>query len=151
MTRYAYLPALLAGLALGGAARAEDDAVPLGSDGCDHTMRRAGYPDEVSCLARPGNTPAFCGYYVGGACVCLGGPPGPCQGTFGWDYCCTCGFHHHVMLGWCTKCRYKGGSGAYKTDGPPVPNIFGGKLHPRPEHAAEHAEAPGHCEGPHHP
>lgn len=146
MPRLLTLAALLAGLALGGAARAADeaqpaqpakppdDAKPLGSDGYCHTFERAGYPNETSCLAKPGNRPEYCGYYVGGGCVlgphaCTACPPTTMQGTYGWDYCHgPCWLNHRVMLGWCLGCRPKGGTGAYKTDGPHVPNPLALKL-----------------------
>jgi hypothetical protein len=134
MPRLLPIAAVVAGLTLGGAARSADDAIPLNSDGCNHTFARAGYPDQISCLAKPTIRPEYCGYYVGGGCVCgphvcHGGPPEPLQGTFGWDYCHgPCGLHHRVVLGWCFGCRPKGGTGAYKTEGPHVPNPFALKL-----------------------
>jgi hypothetical protein len=134
MPRSLTFAALLAGLTLGGAARSADDDKPLGSDGCNHTFARAGYPDEVSCLAKPGRRPEYCGYYVGGGCVVgphysNAGPPNPLQGTFGWDYCQgPCWLNHRVMLGWCYNCRPKGGIGSYHTDGPHVPNPLALKL-----------------------
>jgi hypothetical protein len=148
MPRSAIFAALLLTSALvGGTLHAgDDDAIPLGSDDPRHTFERAGCPQEVSKLAHPTNTPHYCGYYVGGGCVCRGGGPGPLQGTFGWDYCGGCLVHPKVMLGWCFKCRYQGGVGAYKTDGPPVPNVFGIHLSDRP---SEHSEAC--CEGKAHP
>jgi hypothetical protein len=134
MPRTLPIVAIFAGLTLGAPAWSADDDKPLGSDGCNHTFIRAGYPDEVSCLAKPGRRPEYCGYYVGGGCVCgpcfcHGGPPAPLQGTFGWDYCTgPCGLNHRVMLVWCSWCRPKGGTGAYKTDGPHVPNPLALKL-----------------------
>jgi hypothetical protein len=134
MPRPLTLAALLAGLTLGGAARSADDDKPLGSDGCNHTFERAGYPGETSCLAKPANRPGYCGYYVGGGCVCgpcasRGGPPSPNQGTFGWDYCHgPCGLNHRVMLCWFYRCRPQGGTGDYRTDGPHVPNPLALKL-----------------------
>ncbi len=152
MPRPLTLAVLLAGLALGGAARSADqtvlspyaaivkpkpppdDAKPLGSDGCNHTFERAGYPEITSHCAQPSNTPNDCGYYVGGGCVCgpyccHGGPPSPLQGTFGWDYCCgPCGLKHRVVLGWCFGCRPKGGLGSYQEEGPRVPNPLAWKL-----------------------
>jgi hypothetical protein len=118
---------------------AEDDSVPLGSGCDDHTFQRAGYPDCISHCAKPGNTPEYCGYYVGGACVCRGGPPGPLHGTFGWDYCGCHYAPHKVILGFCYACRYKGGVGSYRTDGCPVPNVFDVKLPNR------HVECEGVC------
>ena len=124
--------AALAAVLASGTARAAD-AIPLGSDAPDHTFARAGNPCAVSRLARPGRTPDYCGYYVGGGCAVRGGPPGPLQGVFGYDYCQGPCVSHHVVLGFCYGCRPKGGIGAYKTDGPHVPNVLGVKL---PERAS---------------
>jgi hypothetical protein len=137
MLRTSTLATLLAVWILGGSVcRAADDAVPLGSGACDHTARRAGYPEEISRFARPANTCAYDGYYVGGGCPCRGAGPGPLEGTWGWDYIGRCPRLRRVMLGWC--CRYQGGSGAYKTDGPPVPNVFSIKLPERCPEAEGH-------------
>lgn len=88
----------------------------LGGPPCDdHTMARAGNPDCISRLARPSNTAANIGYYVGGGSPCKGMPPGPEQGTWGWDYSGRC-FHRRICLLW--NCRYQGGLGAYKAEGP---------------------------------
>jgi hypothetical protein len=104
------------------------DSIPIGSDGINHTMAARGYPNEISHFARPAFAHGYCGYYVGGGCTCFGGPPGPQEGTYGWDYCCGPLFCHHVILGWCHGCRYKGGIGSYEVEGPPVPNVFAVKL-----------------------
>src|SRR5262245_41064517 len=52
-----------------------------------HDVMRAGYPWHVGDWAKPTNTCAYSGYYVGGGscrnrndCRC------PDQGTWGWDY-----------------------------------------------------------------
>jgi hypothetical protein len=128
MPRAFFLGALLAGLALGGSAQAEDKVYSLNAQVADHTFQRAGYPNHVSPYARPTNTPEYSGYYVGGGCVWRGGPPGPEQGAWGWDYFGGHWLRHRVLLGWCNGCRYQGGTGQYKTDGPEVPNVFGLKL-----------------------
>jgi hypothetical protein len=122
-----------------------DTAVPLGSDGCNHTEYRAGFPFWVSRCARPGVTPQYCGYYVGGGCILprRAGNPGHWRGTFGLDYCRNKILPHHVKLGWSCPPLYKGGTGAYKTDGPPVKNVFAIKLAERPEQPEEAPEA-GH-------
>ncbi|HKB42669.1 MAG TPA: hypothetical protein VKD72_39940 [Gemmataceae bacterium] len=86
-----------------------------------HTFERAGYPNEISKFARPSETPNYGGYYVGGACTFRGSGPGPADGTYGWDYVSVCHFNYRVMLNWC--CRFKGGYGKYKVDGPPLPDI----------------------------
>ncbi|MBL8795736.1 MAG: hypothetical protein JNM56_17655 [Planctomycetia bacterium] len=91
---------------------------PAADDPC-HTMARAGYPQEVSCFARPSDTGAYIGYQVGG-----GSPfrknsygPAPDAGTWGWDYQGWC-FARKVVLRWWAKPHYQGGTGAYKTEGP---------------------------------
>jgi hypothetical protein len=133
--------ALLAGLTLGGGLGAADPT-PLGSGAPCHTFERAGHSDEVSRWAQPVNSPGFGGYYVGGGCVCRGGPPGPLQGTWGWDYVGTPCWSPRVALGWCYRCRYQAGIGNYKTDGPHVPNVFGLKLSSKSEGHEEHACEP---------
>src|SRR5689334_8758747 len=122
MSRDACVVVLLAMLLVGaGGACGGDDAIPLGSDGRDHTFARAGHPEKVSHCARPSNTPAYSGYYIGGGGFCRGSAPGPLQGTFGWDYVGCRPSLRHVALRWCN--RYQGGSGAYRTDSLYVPNI----------------------------
>jgi hypothetical protein len=121
------LVVVLTAATLAGMAAAED-AVPLGSDDGRHTFARSGHPELVSHCAQPSSTPAYAGYYVGGGCPCRGGPPGPLQGTFGWDYFGHPCLPHRVALGWCFGCRYKGGTGAYATEGCPIPNVFAIKL-----------------------
>jgi hypothetical protein len=122
------LMAVLTAAVLAGGLPAAEDAIPLGSDDPRHTFARAGHPELLAPCARPSDTPAYGGYYVGGGCPCLGGPPGPLQGTFGWDYFGHPRWPHHVVLGWCLGCRPKGGSGAYAQEGCPIPNIFSIKL-----------------------
>jgi hypothetical protein len=128
------LLAALTVVALAGPARSDEappkDAIPLGSDDCRHTFARAGYyPGEVSRCAAPSNGPDDGGYYVGGGCPVFGGPPGPLQGTYGWDYIGHHPLYHCVVLGWC-HCRYKGGTGAYAVDTCPVPDVFKFSLPP---------------------
>jgi hypothetical protein len=122
------------------------EAIPLGSDGCNHTFDRAGHPDTISKCARPSNGPQYDGYYVGGGCVWRGGTPmpGAQQGTWGWDYVGNCIFHPRVALGFCWNCRYQGGIGAYRTDGKHVPNVFG--IHIPKEEGEEHEEHEEHHE-----
>jgi hypothetical protein len=87
----------------------------------EHTHCRAGCPLEVACYARPSDTPQYIGYYVGGGSA-LGGTHRCCdEGTWGWDY------HgwflpHRVILYW-NHWRYQGGTGAYYTEGHPVPDL----------------------------
>ena len=80
-----------------------------------HTMERAGNPDCISKCAAGSITPAYVGYYVGGGSPKKGMPPGPEQGTWGWDYSGRC-FHRRICLLW--NCRFQAGTGAYKAEGP---------------------------------
>jgi hypothetical protein len=99
---------------------------PTPEPGCpryfEHTHERAGMPLCVSGHAIPTNTPEYVGYYVGGG-SCHGGDA-RCfeEGTFGWDYR---GWHlpRRIFLGWNHGRRYQNGTGAYATDGPPVPDV----------------------------
>ena len=83
----------------------------------DHTMKRAGYPENVSRLAHPSYTSADIGYTVGGGSPCRGEYPYPHDGTWGWDYEGRC-FWRRVYLLWWHNGHYQGGTGAYQTDGP---------------------------------
>jgi hypothetical protein len=87
----------------------------------EHTDCRAGYPQQVACYARPSDTPKYIGYYVGGGSA-VGGTHRFCdEGTWGWDYP-GCLLPHRVILYW-SHWRYQGGTGAYRTEGPPVPDL----------------------------
>lgn len=94
-----------------GIAEGEDPVHP------DHTLQRAGNPQLVSPRARPSDTGAYCGYYVGGGSPCRGDAPTVLEGTWGWDYegWCLCRI---INLGWWHGRRSQGGTGAYKPDGP---------------------------------
>lgn len=90
-----------------------------------HTDLRAGYPPALAGHLEPSTTPGGIGYYVGG-----GVPFGHGQlrrrdeGTWGWD---ETGARHHrrrTILGWSRGRRYQGGTGAYRTDGPVVPDLI---------------------------
>jgi hypothetical protein len=88
----------------------------------DGDVARAGYPNEVSRFARPADDGRSIGYLVGGGALNWrkASPPGPNDGTWGWDYSGGL-FRRRVDLGWWHGRRYQGGSGAYKTDGPKLP------------------------------
>ena len=85
------------------------------------TPCQAGYSLPVAWYARPSETPQYIGYYVGGGSA-LGGTHRYCdEGTWGWDYQ-GCILPRRVLLYW-SHWRYQGGTGAYRTEGPPVPDI----------------------------
>ncbi len=87
----------------------------------EHSHCRAGCPLQVACYARPSDTPQYIGYYVGGGSA-LGGTHRDCdEGTWGWDYH-GCFLPHRVILYW-NHWRYQGGTGAYYTEGHPVPDL----------------------------
>src|SRR5207244_2860803 len=110
MLRRSFVALAGAGVILGavaGAARAGD---------CEDGYRRAGYPQDISCLAAPSDTGHYVGYYVGGGAPCRGDARCPWEGTWGWD---SCGLivPKRVMLGWYHGRRYQGGIGSYETAG----------------------------------
>ncbi len=90
----------------------------------DHTLHRAGHPECIARYAQPSNTPHYTGGYVGGGCAHGGEGRGPDDGSWGWDYC---GWFvsHRPWLAWCHGRRCQGGTGAYNTDGPHVPDVLG--------------------------
>ena len=95
----------------------------------DHTHRRAGHPEWQSPLARPSNTPRYGGYHVGGGGgVLKKDGRGPDEGTWGWDYHGGHWLRHRVALLWNHGRRAQGGTGAYKTDGPHVPDVIAGSI-----------------------
>jgi hypothetical protein len=105
---------LLLGAALG-------SGLEGGRAAAEATHSRAGCPLQVAWYARPSDTPAYIGYYLGGGSA-VGGTHRCCaEGTWGWDYH-GCLLPHRVILYW-NHWRYQGGTGAYATEGPPVPNL----------------------------
>lgn len=93
----------------------------------EHTQHRAGHPECVASFAKPSNTSRYSGSYVGGGTAIKGCGRQTEDGTWGWDYC---GYgarylSHHPWLNWSHGRRCQGGSGAYKTDGPHVPDPIG--------------------------
>jgi len=119
-----------------------------GTGGHPHDFDSMGHPEEISKFAAPSETANYFGYYVGGGCAFQGGPPGPAEGTYGWDYaglCCHC---KRIVLNWCH--RDQGGIGPYRIDGPHTPDIGpyieklkegpGHKEEQGEEHHAEHGE-----------
>jgi hypothetical protein len=96
-----------------------------------HSHERAGFPLLISPCAKPGTTPAYVNYYVGGGAGCFGCPRRVEEGTWGRDYQGHW-FPRHVGLGWYHGRKSQGGSGAYESDGHPVPDVIGltvSKLH----------------------
>jgi hypothetical protein len=85
----------------------------------EHSQSRAGCPLNVAWYARPSDTAAYVGYYVGGGCAWRGQPRTPAEGTWGWDYRGLF-FLRRVGLNWCHCGRYQGGIGHYRTV--PTPN-----------------------------
>jgi hypothetical protein len=108
----------------------QHEADPAAEARChaQHTLHRAGHPLCISPHAAPSVTGNYSGYYVGGGSAHGGDARCPEEGTWGWDYV---GGHlpRHVVLGWVHGRRDQGGTGAYKVDGPEVPNVFNIKLH----------------------
>src|SRR5262245_40385346 len=74
----------------------------------EHTHARAGCPLSVAWYARPSDTGAYVGYYVGGGCAWRGQPRSAAEGTWGWDYRGFL-FPRRIALNWCR--RYQGGVG----------------------------------------
>jgi hypothetical protein len=116
--------------------------IPAPYTGGDHTPEQAGYPPCVSACAQCGRTDKYALGYIGGGCVSWRGEARRIdEGTFGWDYA---GHWRpgRVFLNWC-HCGKSPPAGPYKTDGPPVPDVFsvhpikaaiGEKRHCEPEH-----------------
>ena len=78
------------------------DEYHLGYDQPMHDQARAGFPNIISRWAKPSQTPAYTGYYVGGGRLFGGSGTGPCEGTWGWDYCGHCLYNPFLVLGFGT-------------------------------------------------
>ena len=90
-----------------------------------HTDERAGYPRSLSGHLEPSQTAGGIGYYVGGGVPCgRGEGRRPIDGTWGWDETGCRKFRPRVILGWSQGRRYQGGTGAYHTDGPVMPDLI---------------------------
>lgn len=99
---------------------------PPGKPRCiPHTDERAGFPRAFSGHLEPSTTPGGIGYYVGGG-VPLGPGQGrrPDDGTWGWDETGSLHFRRRTILGWSAGRKYQGGTGAYRTDGPVMPDLI---------------------------
>jgi hypothetical protein len=94
-----------------------------------HTDERAGYPWVLAGHLEPSTTPGGIGYYVGGG-VPIGHVLGHREGrrrdegTWGWDETGSSHFRRRMILGWSHGRKYQGGTGAYRTDGPVVPDLI---------------------------
>jgi hypothetical protein len=90
-----------------------------------HTDERAGFPRELAAHVEPTNTPGGIGYYVGGGVSHARGYHRHWdQGVWGWDETGMVRHRPNVILGWSMGRKYQGGTGAYRTDGPVVPDII---------------------------
>jgi len=89
-----------------------------------HSHSRTGNSQSVAWYARPSDTGRCIGYYVGGGAPCHGEPRLLNEGTWGWDYKGFGYLPKWIALQWWHGRRYQGGTGAYKTDGPPIPNVL---------------------------
>jgi hypothetical protein len=91
-----------------------------------HTDGRAGEPRALAGHVEPSATSGGIGYYVGG-----GNPIGHRhreprrrdEGTWGWDETGGAHFRRRVILAWSHGRRYQGGTGAYRVDGPVMPDL----------------------------
>ena len=88
----------------------------------EHSMKRAGNPQNVAHWAIPSPNHRYVGYYVGGGTTFGGEPRQVDDGVWGVDY--QGGFlPRRVIQTFSHGRRYQGGTGAYKTDGPRVKPI----------------------------
>jgi len=62
-----------------------------GCKAATRTDSRAGCPQHVAWYSRPGESPAYLGYFIGGGNACRGEAPSALEGTWGWD------FHGHLI------------------------------------------------------
>ena len=85
----------------------------------EHSMRRAGNPQNVAHWAIPSPNQRYVGYYVGGGTTFGGDPRQPDDGVWGLDYQGGI-LPRRVIQNFSHGRRYQGGTGAYKTDGPRV-------------------------------
>ena len=91
----------------------------------ENSHERAGYPLAISTHAKPGDTPAYVNYYVGGGTAgCMGHARRSEDGTWGHDYQGHW-IPRHVGLNWSHGRLYQGGTGAYDSDGHYVPDVIG--------------------------
>lgn len=82
---------------------------------------RAGNPECIARYAQRSDCGPYSGSFVGGSCAFKGHARRTHEGVWGWDYCGPLR-SEHPWLKWCRGRRCQGGTGAYKTDGPHVPD-----------------------------
>lgn len=101
-------------------------APPAGRPRCiADTPCRAGFPHELACRLQPTETRGGLGYYVGGGTgYGHGEPRRRDEGTWGWDETGRRHLRLGMILGWSHGRRRQGGTGAYRVDGHPLPDIF---------------------------
>ena len=93
-----------------------------------NSHERAGFPQSLGKHLEPSKTSGGIGYYVGGGVPHWGHPHPRTEqdGTWGWDDTGWHAFRRRSYLGWSHGQKYQGGTGAYRVDGPHVPDpVFG--------------------------
>jgi hypothetical protein len=115
--RHSSLPILMLTTSLTVLATADDQHC----DACRSADRHAiaGWPQCVAPWAKPSFGGHEYGYYVGGGAAWHGDGRCPHEGTWGWDYHGRL-FQKRIWLGWHHGRKDQGGTGAYRTDGPPL-------------------------------
>ncbi len=106
--------------------RQKEGTPPPGAPRCiPHTDERAGFPRLLSGHLETSATEGGIGYHVGGGAP-LGHGVGRLagDGTWGWDETGSRHFRRRVILGWSQGRKYQGGTGAYRTDGPVMPDLI---------------------------
>jgi hypothetical protein len=106
--------------------RKKEGTPPPGRPRCiPHTDERAGFPRSLSKHLEASRTAGGIGYYVGGGVPCgQGAGRRPIDGTWGWDETGSRHFRRRMILGWSQGRKYQGGTGAYHTDGPVMPDVI---------------------------
>jgi hypothetical protein len=91
-----------------------------------HTGERAGDPRALAGHLEPSKTSGGIGYYVGCGVLAIGRgePRRRDEGTWGWDETGGQHFRRRIILGWSHGRKYQGGTGAYRTDGPVMPDLI---------------------------
>jgi len=98
---------------------------------CVDCNRPVHCPPGVAWWAIPSERCGYTMYPVGGDCPirCVGDPPRPDEGTWGWDFVGRW-LPRNVILGWWHDRRPSLGESTYKTDGPNLNSCQGVLLPP---------------------